>query len=137
MGKSLNRVQLIGNLGKDPDLRTTTSGTSVCNFSMAMNANWVDADGNKQESTEWANIVAWKKLAEICAQYLHKGSKIYAEGRLQTRSYEKDGVKKYITEVVIDNMIMLDGAQDNQVSREEPGVTAPPVKDAKDTDLPF
>jgi single-strand DNA-binding protein len=139
MGKSLNRVQLIGNLGKDPELRTTGSGLPVANFSIAMNTTWTDADGVKQESTEWANIIAWKKLAEICNQYLHKGSKVYVEGRMQTRSWDDKNhpdIKRYTTEVVIDNMIMLDG-KDGSVDRPEPGSTAPPVKDTKDTDLPF
>ncbi len=111
MAKSLNRVMLIGNLGKDPELRYTTSGTAIATFSLATNESWKDQDGNLQERTEWHNIVAWKKLAEICGEWLKKGKKVYIEGRIQTRSYDdkNTGTKKYITEIVADNMIMLDG----------------------------
>jgi single-strand DNA-binding protein len=110
MAKSLNKVMLIGNLGKDPELRYTTSGVAVATFSLATNESWKDQDGNLQERTEWHNIVAWKKLAEICGEWLKKGKKIYIEGRIQTRSYDdkNTGTKKYITEIVADNMIMLD-----------------------------
>ena len=111
MAKSLNKVMLIGNLGKDPELRYTTSGVAVATFSLATNESWKDQDGNLQERTEWHNIVAWRKLAEICGEWLKKGKKIYIEGRIQTRSYDdkNTGAKKYITEIVADNMIMLDG----------------------------
>jgi single-strand DNA-binding protein len=111
MAKSLNKVMLIGNLGKDPELRYTTSGVAVATFSLATNESWKDQDGNLQERTEWHNIVAWKKLAEICGEWLKKGKKVYIEGRIQTRSYDdkNTGAKKYITEIVAENMIMLDG----------------------------
>ena len=110
MAKSLNRVMLIGNLGKDPELRYTTSGVAVATFSLATNESWKDQDGNLQERTEWHNIVAWKKLAEICGEWLKKGKKIYVEGRIQTRNYDdkNTGAKKYMTEIVADNIIMLD-----------------------------
>lgn len=110
MAKSLNKVMLIGNLGKDPELRYTTSGVAVATFSLATNEQWKDQDGNAQERTEWHNIVAWKKLAEICGEWLKKGKKIYVEGRIQTRSYDdkNTGAKKYITEIVAENIIMLD-----------------------------
>ncbi len=111
MAKSLNKVMLIGNLGRDPELRYTTSGVAVTTFTIATNESWKDQDGNLQERTEWHNIVAWRKLAEICGEWLKKGKKVYIEGRLQTRSYDdKNGVKKYVTEIVADDMIMLDGA---------------------------
>jgi single-strand DNA-binding protein len=111
MAKSLNKVMLIGNLGKDPELRYTPSGVAVATFSIATNESWKDQDGNTQERTEWHNIVAWRKLAEICGEYLKKGKKVYIEGRIQTRSYDdkNTGAKKYITEIVADNLIMLDG----------------------------
>jgi single-strand DNA-binding protein len=106
---NLNRAMLIGNLTRDPEVRTTPSGVSVTSFSIATNYIWTDASGNRQEKTEFHNIVAWKKLAEICGQYLRKGSKVYIEGRLQTRSWDdQTGNKRYITEIVADNMIMLD-----------------------------
>lgn len=111
MAKSLNKVMLIGNLGKDPELRYTSGGVAVATFSLATNESWKDQDGNLQERTEWHNIVAWKKLAEICGEWLKKGKKVYIEGRIQTRSYDdkNTGAKKYITEIVAENMIMLDG----------------------------
>ncbi len=112
MARSLNKVMLIGNLGKDPEMRYTPAGVPVASFSMATSESWRDQDGNTQERTEWHNIVAWRKLAEICAEYLKKGKKVYIEGRIQTRSYDdkNTGQKRYITEIVADNMIMLDGA---------------------------
>jgi len=110
MPKSLNKFIGIGNLGKDPELRYTQSGTAVASFSLALNESWKDDQGNIKEKTEWVNCVAWKKLAEVCGEYLKKGSKIFIEGKVQTRSWEKDGEKKYATEIVIDNLLMLDGA---------------------------
>lgn len=143
MAKSLNRVMLIGNLGKDPELRYTTSGVAVATFSLATNESWKDQDGNTQERTEWHNIVAWKKLAEICGEWLKKGKKVYIEGRIQTRSYDdkNTGTKKYMTEIVAENMIMLDsksagtsegGTPSSSVSEPAPA----PVGRIED-DLPF
>lgn len=106
----LNKVQLIGNITQDIELKQTPNGQSVCTFSLATNRNWVDQSGMKQEVAEFHSIVFWGKLAEIAGQYLHKGKKIYVEGRLQTRSWEaQDGTKRYKTEIVGENMIMLDG----------------------------
>lgn len=106
---NLNKAMLIGNLTRDPETKTTPSGQVVTTFSIATNLTWTDKSGEKQKKAEFHNIVAWRKLAEICAQYLKKGSKIYLEGRLQTRDWEgQDGVKRYRTEIVADNMIMLD-----------------------------
>ncbi|MBI5019826.1 MAG: single-stranded DNA-binding protein [Ignavibacteriales bacterium] len=136
-GKSLNKVMLIGHLGKDPEVSYTASGVAVGKFSIATNESWKDQDGNLQERTEWHNIVVWRKLAEICGQYLKKGSKAYLEGRLQTRSWDdkNTGVKRYTTEIIADNLIMLDskgqgGGEMDIPQREE---TAAPEKD----DLPF
>ena len=106
---NLNKAMVIGNLVRDPELKTTPSGQSVASFSIATNFVWTDQSGQKQEKAEFHNIVAWRRLAEICGQYLKKGSKIYIEGRLQTRDWVgQDGIKRYRTEIVAENMIMLD-----------------------------
>lgn len=108
---SLNRAQLIGNLTRDPELRNTTSGQSVTNFTVATSSQWNDVNGQKQERSEFHPVVAWGKLAEICAQYLTKGRKVYVDGRLQTREWETpDGQKRQRTEIVAENMIILDKA---------------------------
>jgi single-strand DNA-binding protein len=108
MAMSLNKAQIIGNLTRDPELRQTPNGTTVCSFSVATNFTWKDQMGNKQEKVEFHNIVAWGKLAEICGQYLNKGKKVFLEGRIQTRDWEgEDGVKRYKTEIIAENMIML------------------------------
>jgi single-strand DNA-binding protein len=105
---SVNKVILIGNLGKDPEVRTTPQGTSLARFSIATTTTWKDASGAKQERTEWHDIVAWERLAQICGEYLHKGKMVYVEGSLQTRSWEdQDGKKRYKTEVKANNVIML------------------------------
>ena len=105
----LNKVMLIGNLGRDPEVRSTPSGQQVASFSIATNRRWKDRDGNKQEQTEWHNIVVWGRQAEIAGQYLSKGRQIFVEGRLQTRSWDdkQSGEKKYRTEIVCDNFQML------------------------------
>jgi single-strand DNA-binding protein len=108
---NLNRAMIIGNLTRDPEVRTTPNGHSVCNFSVATSSQWTDTSGQKQERVEYHNIVAWGKLADICGQYLGKGRKVYVEGRLQTRDWEaQDGSKRQRTEIVAENMIMLDKA---------------------------
>lgn len=108
---NLNRAMIIGNLTREPEMRNTSSGQTVANFGVATNHSWTDASGQRQEKAEFHNIVAWGKLAEICAQYLGKGRKVYIEGRLQTRDWEgQDGAKKTRTEIVAENMIMLDRA---------------------------
>lgn len=100
---------LIGNLTRDPELRNTPSGQSVASFSIATNLVWTDQSGQQQKKTEFHNLIAWRKLAEVCSKYLHKGSKVYVEGRLQTTDWTgQDGVKRYRTEIVVENMIMLD-----------------------------
>ena len=110
---SVNKVILVGNLGKDPELRYTPSGTAVATFSIATSERYKDREGQQQEKTEWHNIVAWRQLAEICGKYLHKGKQVYIEGKIQTRSYEdRDGNKKYMTEIVADQMQMLGRAGD-------------------------
>ncbi len=105
---SVNKVILVGNLGKDPELRYTPSGAAVATFSLATTEKFKDRSGEMQEKTEWHNIVVWRQLAEICGKYLHKGKQVYIEGRIQTRSYDdRDGNKRYITEIVADQMQML------------------------------
>ncbi len=114
---SVNKVILVGNLGKDPDLRYTPAGAAVVTFSMATTERYKDRDGNRQEKTEWHNIVAWRQLAEICGKFLHKGKQVYIEGKIQTHSYDdRDGNKKYITEIVADQMQMLGTKGDDQGS---------------------
>ena len=109
---SINKVMLIGNLGSDPELRFTPNGVQVANFSLATTESWTDKSGERQERAEWHRIVLWRRLAEIAGQYLKKGSKIYIEGKLQTRSWEdQNGQKRYTTEVVANSMEMLDGGQ--------------------------
>ncbi len=139
MAKSVNKVILIGNLGKDPEVKYTPSGTPVAKFSLATNERYKDKDGQWQDRTEWHNIVAWQKLAEIVGEYLKKGKKVYVEGKLQTRNYEKDGVKRYITEIVADQLIMLDGAGQRNGSGPSAEESAPPVSGEapKEDDLPF
>lgn len=140
---SVNRVILLGNLGQDPELKYTPSGVAVTTVSLATNEMWKDSDGNRQERTEWHRVVMWRRLAEIAGEYLKKGSKIYVEGRLQTRSWEdKDGQKRYMTEVVADNMTMLDskGGDSGSSSSAPPKMESPPASDAdvvEEDDLPF
>ncbi|HUX06664.1 MAG TPA: single-stranded DNA-binding protein [Acidobacteriota bacterium] len=137
MARSVNKVILIGNLGRDPEVRYTTGGTPVANFSIATSEQWKNADGEQQEHTEWHNLVAFRRLAEICSEYLRKGSRIYVEGKIRSRSWDgKDGQKHYRTEVIIDDMMMLD-------SRGEPGKAAGgdtggfQPDEISDDDIPF
>jgi single-strand DNA-binding protein len=113
MAKDLNRVTLTGRLGKDVDLRVTPNGSAIASFSVASSRNFKEGDAWK-EQTEWFRVVAWEKLAETCANYLHKGSRVLIEGRLQTREYtDKEGIKRYSTEVIASDLIMLDTKKDN------------------------
>ncbi|HZR28297.1 MAG TPA: single-stranded DNA-binding protein [Terriglobales bacterium] len=111
MAKSVNKVILIGNLGKDPEVKYTPSGTAVAKFSLATNERYKDKSGEWQDRTEWHNIVVWQRLAEIVGEYVKKGSKIYIEGRLQTSSWEdkQSGEKKYRTEVIANDLVLLGG----------------------------
>lgn len=120
---------IIGNVVRDPETRTTPNGKTVSNFAIATNYTWTDAAGNKQEKAEFHNIVVWGKLAEICNQYLSKGRKVYIEGRLQTRDWEgQDGVKRYRTEIIADNMILLDRAP--QGAAAKPAAAAEPMAES-------
>ena len=136
----VNKVILIGRLGRDPEVRYTPSGTAVANFSIATSEEWKDKNtGEKQERTEWHKIVAWRRLGEICGEYLHKGSQVYIEGRLQTKSWEdRDGNTRYTTEVVALNMQMLDSQskEGKAESTEERFPSEEPVS-IPDDDIPF
>jgi single-strand DNA-binding protein len=128
MARSLNRVQLIGNLTRDPELRYTPSGTAVCSFSIATNRNWTTDTGEKKDEVEFHRIVAWNKLAELCSQFLVKGRKVFVEGRLQTRSWAaQDGTQKQTTEIIINDMILLDSKKsgEQEVAEVEEAVEEP------------
>ncbi len=137
MAKSLNKVMLIGNLTRDPELKYTPSGAAVCTFGVATNRDWKSETGEKKEDVEFHNIVAWSKLAEICAQLLKKGRKVYVEGRLSTRTWQaQDGTQKNRTEVVINDMVILDRKMDEagpatDIDIPEPSVEEKPAAKAK------
>ncbi len=121
---NLNKAMIIGNLTRDPETRNTPSGQTVASFSVATNLVWTDQSGQQQRKAEFHNIVAWRRLAEICGQYLQKGSKVYIEGRLQTNEWTgQDGVKRFRTEIIAENMIMLDnkggGPQKTEGSQDQ------------------
>jgi single-strand DNA-binding protein len=120
MSRGLNKVMIIGNLGRDPEMRYTPSGRPVTSFSVATSRTWNTSDGERRTETEWFNIVAWGNLAEICNQYLSKGQRVYVEGRLQTRRWEdNDGNKHTSTEVVANEMILLDDRRDSNQAAED------------------
>jgi single-strand DNA-binding protein len=126
MAGGVNKVILIGNLGRDPEVRFTPSGQAVANFTIATNESWTDKQGQKQERTEWHRIVVWGKLAEICGEYLSKGRQAYVEGRLQTREWtDKEGKKNYTTEIVASTVQFLGGRPDGPMrSRPQNGASA-------------
>lgn len=151
---SVNKVILVGNLGKDPELRYTPSGDAVATFSIATSERFKGRDGQQQERTEWHNIVAWRGLGETCGKYLHKGRQVYIEGKIQTRSYDdRDGNKRYITEIVAQTVQFLgrgdegggqrggrsgqggQGGQDDHASQAAPSYDEPPFN--PDDDIPF
>lgn len=126
----LNKVQLIGRLGRDPEMRFLPDGTAVANFSVATDCSWNDETGQKRTETEWSSIVAWARLGEVCGKYLNKGSLVYIEGRLQTRSWDADNVKHYRTEIVAEQVKFLE----RKAATEE---TDLPTQDMPNEDLPF
>jgi single-strand DNA-binding protein len=142
MANSVNKVILVGRLGKDPEVKYTQGGTAMARFSLATDEVWKDQSGEKQQKTEWHNIVAWNKLAEICGQYLAKGRLVYIEGRLQTRNWEdKDGNKRTTTEIRADNMVML-GGKPEEGRQERAAAAASPLEahgdtEITDSDIPF
>jgi single-strand DNA-binding protein len=137
--KGVNKAILIGNLGKDPELRYLPSGQSVAKFPLATGSRWKDKDGQWQDRTDWHNIVAFGRTAEVCNEYLKKGSPLYVEGRIQTRSYDdRDGNKRWITEIVAQNVNLL--AKKGETEEEVPeAVEEPQAEETKseDDDLPF
>jgi len=139
----INKVILVGRLGQDPEVRYTPDGTAVANFTIATSDEWKDkTSGEKRERTEWHRIVAWRKLGEICGEYLSKGRQVYIEGKLQTRSWEKDGVTRYTTEIVASDVQFLGGRDSGSYSGSSKSTSsydspAPPVPDAGDDDIPF
>ena len=154
MAKSVNKVILIGNLGKDPEVKYTPSGTAIAKFSLATNERYKDKAGEWQDRTEWHNIVAWQRLAEIAGEYLKKGRSVYIEGRIQTRSWDDktSGQKKYMTEIVANDLVLLGGRGEGgeggggrvrpaaAPATEEPHAPAEsPVQNAEitDEDIPF
>jgi len=133
---NLNKVMIIGNLTRDPEVRNTPSGVTVASFAVATNLIWTDQSGQRQEKVEFHNVVTWRRLAEICGQYLRKGSKVYIEGRLQTREWTgQDGVRRFRTEIIADNMIMLDraGTTPTVAPEEQPPVSEEPVIDVNES----
>lgn len=145
MAFSLNRVTLIGNLGADPELKSTPQGTQLCTVSIATTERYKDKSGEWKDSTEWHRVVFWERLAENVSKYLKKGSKIYVEGKLKNRQYEKDGVTKYMTEVQAQNMIMLSKDGDSSPSQKSASSSPESFDDAAfsdttssgDDDIPF
>lgn len=139
MSRGLNKVMVIGHLGKDPEMRYTPSGRPVTTFTMAVSRSWNTADGERRTDTEWFNIVAWGNLAEICNQYLHKGQQVYIEGRLQTRRWEdKEGQKHTSVEVVANEMMMLGERRDNtNQSQESEQVESQAEPIADEDEFPF
>jgi len=139
----INKVILVGRLGSDPEVRYTPDGTAVANFSIATSDEWTDkATNEKKERTEWHRIVAWRRLGEICGEYLSKGRQVYVEGKLQTRSWEKDGVTRYTTEIVASDVQFLGAKEpaDAYRSQDSSGTnqySKPPAADRQDDDIPF
>jgi single-strand DNA-binding protein len=131
--KTVNRVTLLGNVGKDPEVRAAPSGSIIANFSIATTDRYKDkASGEWKESTDWTNVASFGKLAEIVRDYVHKGSPLYVEGKLRTRSYEKDGQKQYRTEVIADNIVLLGSGKPSEHAAEAV------VEQEMDTsDIPF
>lgn len=148
MSLGVNKAIILGNCGADPELRYTNSGVAVCNINLATSDRWTDGEGNKQESTEWHSIVFWKKLAEIVAEYVKKGTQVYIEGKITTKSWEdKEGVKRYKTEIIANNCQILGspggnhGQSNEEKAAQDAGAPpADPVADDStddDNDLPF
>jgi single-strand DNA-binding protein len=144
----INKVILVGRLGQDPEMRYMPDGTAVANFSLATSDEWKDKQsGEKKDRTEWHRIVAWRGLGELCGKYLSKGRQVYVEGKLQTRSWEKDGVTRYTTEIVASTVEFLGGRDEsagagtsrpaarNQMADQ--GYPEPPMADTRDDDIPF
>lgn len=140
MSRGLNKVQIIGHLGKDPEMRYTPSGKPVTTFTVAVSRSWNSADGERHNETEWFNVVAWGTLAEICKQYLVKGQQVYVEGRLQTRRWDdKEGIKHTSVEIVASEMMMLGDRRDsnNNHSQEAESASTDPTTGVAEDEFPF
>lgn len=141
MGRDLNKVMIIGRLGRDPEMRYTPSGRPVTTFTVAAGRSWNTANGERRSETEWFNVVAWGNLAEFCKQYLTKGQQVYVEGRLQTRRWEdKEGVKHSVVEVVASELMMLGerrGANHEPPVAGEPASEFPPEPPSEEDEFPF
>ncbi len=143
---SVNKAILVGNLGKDPEIRFTGTGKAVCKFPLATSTSWNDTDGQRQERTEWHNVIVWGKQGENCGKFLSKGRQVFVEGEIRTRSYDdKDGNKRYITEIVAQNVRFLGGQGGGRGPVEAPGFPEEPAVSAggggaapaDDDDIPF
>lgn len=145
---SLNKVMLIGNLGRDPEVRTLESGNKVASFKLATTEKYKDKSGERKEQTEWHSVSCWGKLADIVEQYVKKGNAVYVEGKIRTRSYEKDGETRYMTEILADSLQMLGGRREEPVADQpaaeqparqdwKPRIEPASVADPQDDDLPF
>jgi single-strand DNA-binding protein len=139
----VNKVVLIGHLGRDPEVRYTADGQAVANFSIATSDEWTDKDtGEKKQRTEWHRIVAWRRLGEICGEYLSKGRQVYVEGKIQTKSWEKDGITRYTTEIIASDVQFL-GGRDSAREAISPEDTSglvgpePSIPDKEEDDIPF
>jgi single-strand DNA-binding protein len=138
MSRGLNKVMVIGHLGRDPEMRYTPSGRPVTTFTLAVSRSWNSADGERHAETEWFNIVAWGNLAEICKQYLTKGQQVYVEGRLQTRHWDdKEGQKRTSIEIVANEMMMLGERREAGQGGEEQAATPESESAAGDDEFPF
>jgi len=135
--KGVNKAIILGNVGKDPEVRTVGEGTTVANLSIATSESWKDKSGDKVEETTWHRVVFWRKLAEIVEQYVKKGDKLYIEGKIINRSYEKDGTTRYITEIVADQMQMLGSPGGASRSSEPRRDEQTPPPEEFDDDIPF
>lgn len=139
--RGVNKVILVGQIGADPEVKHTPSGSAVVNLSLATSESWKDKNsGEKQEKTEWHRLCFFGRLAEIVGEYVRKGSKLYVEGRLQTRSWEQDGVKRYSTEIVVNEMQMLDSRRDGDAPAQRPAKQQAPQADFDDDfsdEVPF
>lgn len=139
----VNKVVLIGHLGRDPEVRYTADGRAVANFNIATSEEWTDKDtGEKKQRTEWHRIVAWRRLGEICGEYLSKGRQVYVEGKLQTRSWEKDGVTRYTTEIIASDVQFLggrDAAREGMPPEDTSGLIGPEpsIPGKEEDDIPF
>ena len=138
MSRGLNKVMVIGHLGKDPEMRYTPSGRPVTTFTLAVSRSWSSADGERHAETEWFNVVAWGNLAEICKQYLNKGQQVYVEGRLQTRRWEdKEGQKRTSVEIVASEMMMLGDRRDASQAGEEGSAASEAEAATAEDEFPF